>query len=1030
MEDYPRIDCLDKGFVRLIDSMGDDARIVQAARVSYQKGTKAVSTDRHLIRYLLRNLHCYDEETEVLTRVGFKPWPEVKKEDELGIWDEGNSSLFYEQPEYLTKDWYEGEMYRVDHEGVDLLVTPEHTMWVKHKKWDTLENKVSWTHNWNEIKAKNLNHRTMIRYSKLAPFRYSRHANSPYNNVSTFRDYVPEYGRDIAFLTLLGFFVGNGHAGKTMQNCISFHLKKSRKVAFLQALCEQLGFQIKEKSGSHYYVYGKSLGKFCRESFYDTDKKKRLPEWTRRLLQDEARAFIEGLKNSDGSKKRGAWEFSTSVKSVAEAVQHIALHAGEAVHFYENPAGCEMWRVMFMSRMREPVINQNRKNTSWQNYKGFVYCAKTRTGILVVRRNGKIVLSGNTTPLEKVRFEFHVKLPLFIARQWMRHRMGCLAGDTQLYFDLPSGKPWKRYNLTIEEIYNRWQATKNKHRPDKQLNPYHKKDCVKKMRLRMCDESTGKISHTNIVDVWKSGVKSVYRVTLDNGYQIKMTKDHRCLTSSGWQTMGDAVNLHHNLDTNLVAWDADCSFAVNGMPIYQSKKWLSDMRLNGASVQEMADAAGCSCPTIRAWLKKHQLQFSKEERQKLSPIGVGKTPWNKGEKYKFGSRKWSKKHLDAIRRARSGPASNFWKGGVSSDRQNIGRWTTEQSSKVHKSNEYKCKICNSNKELCVHHIIPVWMDATLAKDINNLTTLCKSCHTRLHAYNAESAFVYAYKKGTTKSFWEMVKVPQIAKNKPKPKVKRLEQTWANISSVEYIGEEMTYDLEVAGPYHNFVANGFIVHNSFNEASGRYSILPDQFYIPNPLRKQSSTNRQGSSNEVVSGIPVFSPGLDEQENPQTYIEDLCKSAYEEYENLLEVGTARELARSVLPVNIYTEFYWTVDLWNLMHFLRLRIDDHAQYEIRVYANAILNLIKENCDLPYAIEAFEDYIIDNPKFSKYEAEIVVNILKEQGLMDEVIKRINNDPKMSKRERKESKLIEFLEREKNDSQQRDQINNKEDEK
>lgn len=247
-------------------------------------------------------------------------------------------------------------------------------------------------------------------------------------------------------------------------------------------------------------------------------------------------------------------------------------------------------------------------------------------------------------------------------------------------------------------------------------------------------------------------------------------------------------------------------------------------------------------------------------------------------------------------------------------------------------------------------------------------------------------------------------------------------------------EKIRFEFHVKLPI--FIARQWMRHRmgSFNEVSARYSVMPDEFYIPNPLRKQSETNRQGSSDEVVTKVswPEFE-GPEEgsaEDNPQEFIRSSSNCSYKDYELLMESGAARELARSVLPVNIYTEFYWTVDLWNLMHFLRLRVDGHAQKEIQEYGNAILNLIKENCDLPYAIEAFEDYILKAPNLTRYEVEAVVEILKEHGLMDEAIAKIKDNPQMSKRERKESKLVMFLERGQNDSEQHNQIDHTEDEK
>ena len=153
----------------------------------------------------------------------------------------------------------------------------------------------------------------------------------------------------------------------------------------------------------------------------------------------------------------------------------------------------------------------------------------------------------------------------------------------------------------------------------------------------------------------------------------------------------------------------------------------------------------------------------------------------------------------------------------------------------------------------------------------------------------------------------------------------------------------------------FVARQWIRHRTanVNEYSARYSILDREFYIPAPeqLAAQSTVNNQGRG-EVLTGEEA------------ARVLDLLKSdanrAYDHYEAMLsqdgQQGLARELARMNLPANIYTQWYWKVDLHNLFHFLRLRADAHAQYEIRVYAEAIAACVKDW--VPLAFAAFEDY------------------------------------------------------------------------
>jgi thymidylate synthase (FAD) len=153
----------------------------------------------------------------------------------------------------------------------------------------------------------------------------------------------------------------------------------------------------------------------------------------------------------------------------------------------------------------------------------------------------------------------------------------------------------------------------------------------------------------------------------------------------------------------------------------------------------------------------------------------------------------------------------------------------------------------------------------------------------------------------------------------------------------------------------FVARQWIRHRTanVNEYSARYSILDREFYIPAPeqLAAQSTVNNQGRG------------ALLEGAEAARVLETLKRDAatlYDHYEEMLsqddQQGLARELARMNLPMNIYTQWYWKVDLHNLFHFLRLRADAHAQYEIRVYAEAIAQAVKDW--VPLAFAAFEDY------------------------------------------------------------------------
>ncbi len=184
----------------------------------------------------------------------------------------------------------------------------------------------------------------------------------------------------------------------------------------------------------------------------------------------------------------------------------------------------------------------------------------------------------------------------------------------------------------------------------------------------------------------------------------------------------------------------------------------------------------------------------------------------------------------------------------------------------------------------------------------------------------------------------------------------------------------------------FVARQWIRHRTanVNEYSGRYSIMKDEFYIPSPdaIHFQSTKNKQGRDENVEDSTRREVPAA----TRKNIIEELIaeqSAAYNNYEQLLELNIARELARINLPVSLYTEWYWKIDLHNLFHFLRLRIDAHAQYEIRVYAEAMAEITK--CVAPLAYEAFEDYILHSEKFSRLELNVLNTALAQKEFTDE---------------------------------------------
>lgn len=189
----------------------------------------------------------------------------------------------------------------------------------------------------------------------------------------------------------------------------------------------------------------------------------------------------------------------------------------------------------------------------------------------------------------------------------------------------------------------------------------------------------------------------------------------------------------------------------------------------------------------------------------------------------------------------------------------------------------------------------------------------------------------------------------------------------------------------------FIARQWIRHRtaSVNEYSARYSILSNEFYVPEKvnLSPQSKINKQGRSADTLP-----------EAEADKVLEILRNDAEHCYKNYVEMmnedqngnvidenttGITRELARMNLTLNHYTEWYWKINLHNLLHFLALRADSHAQYEIRVYADAMLNIVK--AWVPFAFEAFEEHRMNGTSISKKGMEAIIKMIDNKPIDQE---------------------------------------------
>lgn len=472
----------------------------------------------------------------------------------------------------------------------------------------------------------------------------------------------------------------------------------------------------------------------------------------------------------------------------------------------------------------------------------------------------------HSSPMEMCEIKVHVKLPIFVARQWVRHRTACLAGNVKLIFDLPGGirrRGNQAYSLTVKEVFDRFQPTENVSRPERQLNPYFKRDRVRAMLLRSCHETDITPTHTSIVDIWKSGIKKIIRVDFGQGKILRATSDHLCFTDVGWMRLEEALSA-----------GVLFSSSVNNYGYKSIDQTFSE--------EELLTEEWRAIPS-----------FPKYDASNLgrirSKVNTQNTPL-----------------IDPIIKKQTSTPAGY----------RIVSLSERSTSRVK----------------LVHLLILEAFSNELRNDRETMHADHNRANNRLINLSYGTSLENASQRMEGGSN-QRLKIGFIAPI-----------SWTND------GEEMTYDIEVSGQYHNFCAGGVYVHNSINEYSARYSMMEKEFYIPEAqhMGLQSGTNKQGRG-EVLSG--------EDAEKVGGILEACADSCYNHYMHMLDdYGLARELARMNLTLNTYTQWYWKVNLHNLLNFLSLRADSHAQYEIRVYADVLLGILEKW--VPLTAEAFKEY------------------------------------------------------------------------
>lgn len=470
---------------------------------------------------------------------------------------------------------------------------------------------------------------------------------------------------------------------------------------------------------------------------------------------------------------------------------------------------------------------------------------------------------GHWSIFEMANMVIEIKTTRAISAQILRHRSFsfqefCIAEDSKISLVYPSGKQVRK---SIKWLYC------NQNKP---------------LLVRIYDENSRQISTATIKEVFDTGKKDVYKISLASGRSIKATLNHKFMIKDGF--------------TELLNLKKGDQIAVNGEICYRDAEWMRKEKLksieNGTGVEGIAIKAGVSYHTIRKWLKKLNLQFTKKETASYTKI------WNKGLEKEMQPR-FGKNVSDETRRlqhesSRKGPDSNLYKGGSARKwRQQVFDWQNKYKNKL-RTEQPNCRHCESSDNLETDHIIPVSQNPELAFSYDNLQSLCKECH------KIKSA------------------------NERKVAVK-----WDLIESIDYVGELQTYDIEVNHTSHNYVANGIITHNS-----QRYALQTE--FETQQARRQDLKNRQNSINDVPEDIQLWF------QDTQKYLANRSIDAYNE---AIRKGIAKECARALLPMSTSTTLYMNGTIRSYIHYLNLRCHKDTQLEHRVIADKIREIFKEN-------------------------------------------------------------------------------------
>ena len=423
----------------------------------------------NLVKKVLDSGHsCYDEETEVLTSRGFKFWKDVVEDDLIATIEPVTHKMHYEKPLRLIKSDYKGKMYLFNNKYINLCVTPNHRLYtslinsINDRKVENFNFYKCEDHVYKTQKATNVE--VALRPQKFKTF-CEIDSERWYNPLN-----LPE-DKLLAFNKLIGFFIGDGYTDGG--NRLEFHLKKMRKIDYLKDITNSLGWELREYTNNKYKVFVNNIGTFARNTYYDVTGNKLIPLDLLSCSKECINAFVDGLMNSDGSHyKDSSFTYSTTSIQVSDVLQTLVHIIGghASITCTKNKLLNDNWKQCLKLEICTPntrsyiLVNDSRhkqKDVSAIDYNGKIYCCEVSTGLLMVRRNNKICLCGNSIA-EHVYFTFAIEgVNRALTHQLVRHRIGVVySQQSQRYVNEKNGFEFEvpQSIQKIDELHNEFYA--------------------------------------------------------------------------------------------------------------------------------------------------------------------------------------------------------------------------------------------------------------------------------------------------------------------------------------------------------------------------------------------------------------------------------------------------------------------------------------------------------------------------------------------------------------------------------------------